>query len=192
MTIGATDAIVVVDVQNDFTSGGALPVPDGQHVVRAVNRLLPKFSNYVFTRDWHPADHCSFALEPEFVDGSWPAHCVAHSPGAAFHGDLHVPVDAIVVDKGTDPDAEQYSAFEDPDLAQTLRDRGIERLFVMGLATDFCVKETALGALESGFKVVLVLDGCRAIDSPAGTGQAALDEMEAAGATFVKSRDLLE
>ncbi len=130
MTIGPDDALIVVDAQNDFAPGGALPVNDAQLIVPPINDLAPFFQTLVFSRDWHPSDHCSFAIDPDFVDGSWPPHCVQDTPGAEFLGDLHVPVDAIVVSKGTKPDKEAYSGFDASDLADTLRDRCVQRIFV--------------------------------------------------------------
>ncbi len=190
--IQPTDALIVVDLQNDFCPGGALPVTDGHQVARAVNKFLRRFDRVVFTRDWHPDDHCSFSDEPEFVDGSWPVHCVQHSPGAAFVGDISVPLNAIVVDKGCDEDAEQYSAFDDSDLAATLRAKGITRVYVCGLATDYCVKHTALGGRENGFEVVLIRDACRAVDNPPGSKEQALEDMKDAGVAFCQTRDLAE
>ncbi len=164
MKVNDTDALIVVDVQNDFCPGGALSVPGGDGVVRVINNLQPRFDRVYFTRDWHPEDHCSFSLEPTFQDGSWPAHCLQDSPGAEFHGDLHVPLDCPIIDKGTDPDQEAYSGFQGTDLADRLRSAGVTRVFVAGLATDYCVKATAMDALQAGFETVLVEDGCRGVD----------------------------
>jgi len=180
MKVNDDDALLVVDVQNDFCPGGALSVPGGEGVVRAINPLQLKFSRIFFTRDWHPQDHCSFSDEPAFEDGSWPPHCVQDSPGAEFQGDLHVPSDAIIISKGTDPDKEAYSGFQGTDLAAQLRAAGVARVFVAGLATDYCVKATALDALREGFAVVLIEDGCRGIDDA--VSQAAIAEMRGAGA----------
>ncbi|HIJ64846.1 MAG TPA: nicotinamidase [Candidatus Hydrogenedentes bacterium] len=181
MDVQPTDALIVVDVQNDFCPGGALPVGGGNQIVGPINEFMPKFQHVVFTRDWHPADHCSFDGTPKFVDGSWPVHCVADSPGAAFHGDLHVPLDAFIVDKGTDPDVEAYGGFQDTDLAEKLAEWGVERVFICGLATDYCVKCTAFGALDHGFEVVLVEDACRGVDIPEGSADQAVTEMRDAG-----------
>ena len=179
MEVSASDALIVVDVQNDFCPGGALPVPGGDNVVRAINRLSPSFDTLVFSCDWHPGDHCSFSDAPEFRDGSWPPHCVQHSPGAEFHGDLMVPLDAWVVHKGTDPEREAYDAFQDTGLAEYLRGRGVQRVFVAGLATDYCVKATALSALREGFETILVKDACRGVAED--TTAAALAELAGAG-----------
>ena len=186
----ARDALIVVDVQKDFCPGGALAVPGGDEVVPVINSLQELFTTVVFSRDWHPPGHVSFSPEPEFVDGSWPKHCLAGSDGAAFHPDLQVPLHATVVSKGTQKDRDAYSAFEAADLAQTLRHQQIERLFVVGLATNYCVKETVLAGLKEGFRAVVVADACRGLDIPEGAVQKALDEMSKAGALIVESKQL--
>jgi len=185
VTIQEADALLVVDVQKDFCPRGALAVENGDAVVPVLNALVPKFGCVVFTRDWHPADHCSFAETPRFEDKSWPAHCVANTPGAAFHDNLNVPSHALIIDKATTPEAEAYSGFEGTDLAEQLKERGIARVFVGGLATDYCVKNTALDAVRHGFDAVVVLDACRGIDIPSGTVEAALAEMRQRGVQFV-------
>jgi nicotinamidase/pyrazinamidase len=190
MTIGPSDALVVVDVQNDFCAGGSLAVPDADAIVPVINDLVPRFEHRVFTRDWHPANHCSFSDNPEFVDGSWPAHCVRDTPGAAFCPDLDVPEDAVIVDKATGIDRDAYSGFQDTSLADELRSRGVARVFVCGLATDYCVKTTLLDAVRDGFDAVLIEDACRGIDVPAGTVADAVDEMKTAGATVCTSGSL--
>ena len=190
MDIEASDALIVVDVQNDFCPGGALAVAEGDKIIPLINTMMPRFSIVVFTRDWHPADHCSFSDAPEFVDESWPPHCIADSPGAALHADLDIPDDALFVDKGTDPAREAYSDFEGTDLAGRLRKRDIKRLVVCGLATDYCVKATALDGLMHGFDVAVVRDACRAVDVPAGTGQQALDDLKVAGATLCTAKEI--
>jgi len=190
MRIQPTDALIVVDVQNDFCPGGALAVDEGDRVSPVINQLMPLFQHVAFTRDWHPEDHCSFADPPDFADGSWPAHCIAHSPGAEFHGDLEVPADAIIVDKGTDPDKEAYSGFSGTALAGKLRKRGVRRLFVCGLATEYCVEQTALDGLRNGFKVVLVENACRGVNFPPGSAARAVEEMKAAGVEVHWSKDL--
>jgi nicotinamidase/pyrazinamidase len=188
MRIGDQDALIIVDVQNDFCDGGALPVQMGDRVVSPINRISRKFEHVVASRDWHPHDHCSFAEEPKFEDMSWPMHCVQHTPGAEFHGDLHVPLDAYVVNKGADRDQEAYSAFQEGSLAPELERRGVERVFICGLATDYCVKATVLDALEAGFKTVLIEDACRGIGED--TVASALNEMKAAGASLCRADDI--
>ncbi len=192
MDIAETDVLIVVDVQNDFGPGGALPVNEGNRIVKMINRVAPRFEHLAFTRDWHPRDHCSFSDDPQFADGSWPVHCVANSPGAEFQGDLHVPGDALIVDTAFESDKEAYSGFEGTSLDEELHKRGITRVFVCGLATDYCVKCTALDGRKLDYEVVLVEDACRAIDSPPGSAQEALAEMKAAGVSFCQSRDLVE
>lgn len=189
MKICDTDALFVVDVQNDFCPGGALPVSNGDAVVAPINRIMEQFSHIVFSRDWHPQDHCSFSDTPEFRDGSWPPHCVQDSPGAEFHGSLRVPLDAIFINKAATPGKDAYSVFSEETLAQTLRQRGVTRIFIAGLATDYCVKFTALDALQAGFKAVVLLDACRGISTD--SVEAALEEMKAAGVFLCQTGDLV-
>lgn len=181
MKIEPTDALIAVDIQVDFCPGGALAVNEGDQVVPIINDLADRFPVCVFSRDWHPPDHCSFSTNPQFVDGSWPVHCVRDTPGAAFHPDLIIPADAIFVSKATEPAIEAYSDFESTGLTAQLKVRGVTRVFVCGLATDFCVKATALDARKIGFDVVLIEDACRAVDNPPGTGASAIVEMDRAG-----------
>lgn len=183
--IAYTDALLVVDMQNDFCMGGSLAVPDADLVIRPINSMLLAFSHLVFSRDWHPADHCSFSDTPEYRDGSWPSHCVQYSPGAEFPHDLRVPVDALIVDKGTLLDKEAYSIFEDTGLADILRKRGILRVFVAGLALDYCVKATALDAVREGFSVVLVEDATLAVVPE--QSDAVLNELHSTGVISVRS-----
>jgi nicotinamidase/pyrazinamidase len=175
------DALIVVDVQNCFCPGGSLGVPEGDRVVSVVNRMLSLFSHRAFTRDWHPPDHVSFTEAPEFKDMSWPPHCVQNTAGAEFHPDLEVPPDALVVSKGDDPGSEAYSGFQSTtqDLAGWLRERQIERVFVTGLATDYCVRATSLDAKKAGFEVVLVEDAARGVAPD--TTEKALEELQQAG-----------
>ncbi len=180
-----TDALIVVDVQNDFLLGGTLAVPDADLVIRPINSLLMIFDHLVFSRDWHPDDHCSFDFNPQYKDGSWPCHCIQNSPGAEFPHALRVPVDAIIVNKATSPDKDAYSAFDGTGLAETLRNRGITRVFVAGLALDYCVKATCLDAVREGFTVVLVEDATLPVQPD--QEDAVLDELRAAGVTMVRS-----
>jgi len=184
------DALIVTDVQYDFLPGGALGVEGGDRVIPVINRLMPLFEHVVFSRDWHPADHVSFSREPEFVDKSWPEHCVRGTHGAEFHRDLEKPGRAMVVSKATDPKREAYSCFQDTGLADELRDRGVERVFVTGLATDYCVKWTAQDALKSGFDVVVVSDAVAGIDVPEGNVEKAVSELKEQGAVFAGSSDI--
>jgi len=192
MAASAADVLIVVDVQNDFCPGGALPVKDGHRVVPLINSLLRHFDNVVFTRDWHPMDHCSFDYEPEFVDGSWPDHCVQDTPGAEFHGDLRVGLAAPIVNKGTDPEREAYSGFDGTNLHERFQAWGIRRVYVCGLATDYCVKHTALDARRFGYETSVIVDACRGVDHPAGSAEAALEEMRAAGIALMQSEDFEE
>jgi len=182
-------ALIAVDVQNDFCPDGALAVDGGDEVVPVLNALQLRFGVWVFTRDWHPANHCSFADPPLFEDGSWPSHCVANTPGAEFHPHLAVPEAGYIIDKGTDPNREAYSGFDNPTLAPWLREQGVTDLVIGGLATDYCVKATALGGIENGFTVAVVTDAVRAV-SPE-TGEQALREMADAGVTLVTAGDLI-
>ncbi|HNC52801.1 MAG TPA: isochorismatase family protein [Accumulibacter sp.] len=174
------DALIVVDVQNDFLPGGKLAVTAGDEVVPALNEYQRRFVSRglpIFaTRDWHPTDHCSFTQR----GGRWPAHCVAGTPGAEFAAGLLLPAAAVVISKATLPEAEAYSAFAGGDLAQRLRRAGVGRLFVGGLATDYCVLETVRDGLAEGFAVVLLVDAVRAVS--ADDGARAVAQMSALGA----------
>lgn len=188
MRIEDTDALVVVDVQNDFCSGGALAVPRGEAVVSPINRVMGKFENIVFSRDWHPADHCSFSDKPEFRDRSWPPHCIQNTPGAEFCGDLRVPLDAYFVEKGADPHVEQYSAFSVPGLTEWLRRRGVTQVFIAGLTMEYCVRYTALDALKEGLGVWVLADAVQAVAADA--GRAAMEELHKAGVQFLRSPNI--
>ena len=180
--IGSADFLLVVDVQNDFCPSGALAVPQGDEIVPLVNRLAKSFAHVVLTQDWHPKDHLSFAsnhagakpydtVELPYGDQIlWPDHCVQGSVGAEFHRDLQVPHAELVLRKGFHRAIDSYSAFRENDratptgLAGYLRERGFERLFIAGLALDFCVRYSAEDAQEAGFTVVVFENACRAID----------------------------
>jgi len=181
------DALIVVDVQRDFCPGGALAVPEGDRVVPVINRLLHRpWRLRVATRDWHPSNHCSFREQ----GGPWPSHCVAESPGAAFHPDLDLSRVDWVVSKATAPEAEAYSGFQGTDLASRLRERGVTRVFVCGLATDYCVKQTALDARRAGFETVVLEDASRGVDVRPGDTERALEELRAAGVQVLSSEAL--
>jgi nicotinamidase/pyrazinamidase len=174
-------ALVIVDFQNDFCPGGALAVPDGDAIAGRLNELAGsgEFDLVVATRDWHPPDHGSFAEQ----GGPWPVHCVAGTPGAELHNALDpTPID-VVVDKGQDRETEGYSGFEGTALASLLRDRDVEHVTVVGLATDYCVKNTALDALREGFAVTVDSTAARGVEVQAGDSERALDEVRAAGAS---------
>ena len=185
------DVLLIVDPQVDFCPGGALPAPDGDAIFPAVNRASRALSLVVASRDWHPPDHCSFRER----GGPWPPHCVAGTPGAEFHPDLDQSRLQEVFSKATEPDREAYSAFQGTtsdgtDLGHWLRQRGIRRLYVAGLATDYCVRASVLDALGEGFEVVVLTDAIRAVDARPGDGDRALAEMRAAGATTATSEEI--
>jgi nicotinamidase/pyrazinamidase len=182
MAQGGLDALIVVDVQNDFCPGGRLAVPNGDEVVPVINRLAARFQRVLLTQDWHPANHLSFAsAHPgkhpfETVDAPygpqilWPDHCVQGTPGAAFHPGLDIPHAELVLRKGFRASIDSYSAFAENDrktrtgLAGYLRERGIGRLYLAGLALDFCVLYSAEDGHAAGFSVSVIEDACRAID----------------------------
>jgi len=183
------DALVIVDVQNDFCPGGSLAVADGDAVVPVCNEYLRRAREAgmpIFaSRDWHPANTRHFTTN----GGPWPPHCIQGTSGAAFHPDLRIPAEAMVVSKGTGVEDDGYSMIDAqaPDgrpLVEVLRDGGISRIHVGGLATDYCVRATVLDALKAGLEVAVLTDACRAVNLQPDDGRKALDEMAAAGATF--------
>ena len=182
-------ALVVVDVQNDFCPGGALPVKDGDKVVPVLNKYIERFRRagapILFTRDWHPPDHNSFRAQ----GGEWPPHCVQNSEGAKFHPDLHIPPEGEVLSKADKKD-EAYSFFKGTDLAQKLKERGIKRLLVGGLATDYCVKETVSDGLKYGFEVFHLDDASKGVNVNPDDSERALQEMVAKGAKRIRLQDL--
>ena len=175
------EALLIIDFQNDFTPGGALPVDEGDRIAPRVNELAsdPRFDFVVATRDWHPPDHKSFAEQ----GGPWPVHCVQGSEGAELHPSLDASKVDAVVDAGQTPEAEGYSGFEETELESMLRERGIDKVTIVGLATDYCVKHTALDALRKGFEVTVDTEGIRGVNVEPGDSERALEEMRAAGAT---------
>ena len=181
------DALLIIDVQNDFCPGGALAVTDGDKVVPALNHYIGRFEKAelpIFaTRDWHPEKTKHFKA----YGGLWPPHCIQGTKGAEFRPDLKLPNDAVIVSAGMAPDEEGYSGFEGRDdqgteLAELLRRRGVERIFIGGLATDYCVKHTILDGLKRGFKAVLLEDAVRGVNLRPGDSERAITKMIRAGA----------
>jgi len=194
------DALLVVDFQNDFTPGGALPVEHGDEIAAPINAIADRFGYVVATRDWHPPDHGSFAgveVDParwEGIDppGIWPVHCVQGTFGAELHASLDRSKVDEVVDKAQDPNTQGYSSFHGGNLAQVLRAHRVDNVYVAGLATDYCVKNTVLDAVREGFEVTVVEDAIRGIDVKPGDSERALEEMRGAGAEILSSSELLE
>jgi nicotinamidase/pyrazinamidase len=176
------DALIVVDVQNDFLPGGVLAVPGGGEVIEPLNDHIRQFAQLLLpvfaTRDWHPREHCSFREQ----GGRWPAHCVAGTHGAKFPPQLQLPPDVHVISKATQAAADAYSGFQGTDLARQLRDLGCTRVFVGGLATEYCVRATVLDARAAGLEVVVLADAIRALNAHPGESEHALAEMKASGA----------
>jgi nicotinamidase/pyrazinamidase len=189
MKIDKQTALVVVDVQNDFCPNGALPVADGDKVVRPLNKYIEKIraagAPIIYTRDWHPPDHNSFKTQ----GGPWPTHCVQGTEGARFHPDLVIPTEREIVSKADKKD-EAYSFFQGTNLAESLHKRGIKRLLVGGLATDYCVKETVLDGLREGFEVFHLDDASRGVNIKPDDSEHALREMVAKGTKRITIKDL--
>ncbi len=191
MRIDNRAALIVVDLQNDFCRGGALAVPDGDAVIPVLNSYIALFMEagapVFFTRDWHPSDHISFKAQ----GGPWPPHCVQNTEGAAFHPKLAMPEDARIISAGFLQDKQGYSGFEETDLAEKLKALSVRTLFVGGLATDYCIKNTVLDALSKGFEVYLLVDAVRAVEVEPGDGRRAIEEMESGGAQKIELRELM-
>jgi len=184
------DALLIVDVQNDFLTGGRLAVPDGEAVIAILNRYLDYFSKrclpILATRDWHPVNHCSFKKQ----GGPWPEHCIAQTSGAAFPAALNLPKSAQIISKATHPDQDAYSGFQNTDLDSSLKSQGIQRLFIGGLATDYCVLNTVKDALKCGYAVYLLQDAVCAINLSPDDGKKALQEMMDLGCRLCTVNDL--
>ncbi|EDP74602.1 nicotinamidase [Hydrogenivirga sp. 128-5-R1-1] len=185
------DALIVVDMQNDFMPGGALPVPEGDSIVPRLNEYIELFERRAlpvfFTRDWHPENHISFKGH----GGIWPPHCVQNTEGAMFHKDLKMPLDnKFIISKGTSPDFDAYSGFQGTVLDSLLRERGVRRVFVGGVATDYCVKNTVLGALNLGYSAILLLDGIKGVDVNPGDSEKAIGLMLDRGAVGIEITDI--
>ena len=188
--LSPADALLVIDMQVDFLPGGQLGVPGGDAVIEPINALMRLFASrslpVVASRDWHPENHCSFGAR----GGPWPPHCVADTPGAAFSERLALPEGTLVVSKADTLDVDAYSAFNGTGLAAQLRERGVERVVVGGLATDYCVLNTVIDAREQGFDVIVVRDAVRAVDVAPGDGDRAIARMEALGARTAALADV--
>lgn len=203
-------ALLLVDLQNDFCQGGALAVDKGDEVIAVANQLMPYFKMIVATQDWHPKNHQSFASQhPTHKVGDtilfhqqpqilWPDHCVQHSHGAQFHPDLNIKKITHFIQKGTNPKVDSYSAFYDnhhlksTGLTQWLWDHAIQTLYVMGLATDYCVKYTCLDAMQEQFQVYLIVDGCRGVNLKKHDVDNALSDMKKCCVQFVYSHELIK
>jgi nicotinamidase/pyrazinamidase len=185
-------ALLLVDIQNDFCPGGSLAVPEGDHVVTVANKLIPRFKFAVATQDWHPANHISFKAR----GGPWPPHCVQGTFGAEIHPGVDTKRVEAFVRKAFTPDQDAYSEFEGKTsdgltLDEVLSRRGIRTIYLTGLATDYCVKATALDGLKKGYDVYIVTDGIRAVEVNPGDGAKAIAEMAAAGAHLITSEQIL-
>jgi nicotinamidase/pyrazinamidase len=196
-TLSKTDALIITDIQNDFLSGGALPVPDGEQVIPVLNTYAKVFVQFggsvLASRDWHPANHMSFTRQ----GGRWPPHCIQETHGASFHKDLKLPEGTLVISKATDPKKEAYSVFDSTQLANDLDKLGVKRFFVGGLATDYCVLNTVLDSLKLGYKTVVLMDAIRGIDVNPGDVEKAVQTMiengaeQATMASFSEPEDTL-
>lgn len=184
------DALLVVDVQKDFCPGGSLAVPAGDEIVPVLNRYIEKFTTkglpILATRDWHPRNHKSF----KDFGGIWPVHCVQKTDGASFHPDLKLPETAKIISKATRVKEEAYSGFQGTNLKDLLKRQKIKRIFVGGLATDYCVKNSVLDGLKAGFTTFLLLDAIKGVNVNAGDSEMAIDEMLSAGAVGINEIDL--
>jgi len=188
-------ALLVVDLQNDFCPGGAIAVPDGDAIVPKVNRMIDLFARralpIVASRDWHPRETRHF----KGLGGAWPPHCIQGTKGARFHPAMRLPKEAIVVSKGMDPEEDSYSAFQavtdrGRDLEAVLRELGVEELFLAGLATDYCVRASALDAMKRGFRVRVLGDAVRGVNLKPGDSEAALRELKAHSIAIMGTRGL--
>jgi nicotinamidase/pyrazinamidase len=185
-----TDALIVVDVQRDFCAGGALPVPDGDQVIPTLNRYIRLFDHaraFIYAvRDWHPPNHISFREQ----GGIWPPHCIQLSEGAEFHPDFVLVPDVKIISKAITSDKEAYSGFDGTDLAEDLQQDSVRRIFIGGLATDYCVKNTVLDALKLGFETYVLMDAIRGVNVQPSDSQKAIDEMVLSGARLITISNL--
>ncbi len=190
VTLTRGDALLIVDVQKDFLPGGALGVAGGDLLIPAINQTIERFREadlpIYASRDWHPLRHCSFQEQ----GGPWPPHCVAGSPGAGFADNLDLPPDSQIISKATDIRNDAYSAFDHTSLASRLQALGIRRLFICGLATEFCVLSSTTDAIKSGFTTLVLGDAIAAVENHAGDGARAIDTMKRAGATIISCSNI--
>ena len=190
LQLGCDDALILVDVQNDFLPEGALAVPDGDAIVPVLNSYIERFETKALpvfaSRDWHPGNHCSFTDQ----GGTWPRHCVAGTAGAQFAIELELPENTVTISKAAQPDKDAYSAFEDTELHSLLQRHGLKRLFIGGLATDYCVLNTVMDALKLGYDVVLLSDAVAAVNLHAADGAKAAKKMHDAGARLITKNQL--
>jgi nicotinamidase/pyrazinamidase len=186
LTVGPDDALIVVDVQHDFLPGGALAVASGERIFAPIDALAPRFRRVYATRDWHPLDHSSYKQ----YGGPWPVHCVAGTRGAAFDARLDRKKIDTVIDKGVDRETDGYSGFAATSLASDLRMHGIKRVFICGLATDYCVQATAFDAHAAGFTTVVIEDASAAVNVQPDDETRALEDLRAAGIDVVQSEDI--
>lgn len=207
MAIAEEDVLLVVDIQNDFCPGGRLPVPEGDRIIPTINLVAQKFRHVILTQDWHPPGHLSFAsthpgrrpfdtiMVPYGPQELWPDHCVQNSPGAEFHKDVRIPHAELILRKGYHASIDSYSAFYENDrttptgLTGYLRERGLSRVFLAGLAFDFCVRYSAQDAHRNGFAVAVLEDACRGIDT-AGSMAAARTAMHGLDTRFISAANL--
>jgi len=203
-------ALILVDLQNDFCEGGALEVSGGASVIPLANKLNDSFELIVATQDWHPANHASFASNhlghgigdvvrtDKILQILWPNHCIQHSFGAEFHPDLDLSRVARIFHKGVECEIDSYSAFFDNEhlrstgLGEYLRELGVSDVYILGLATDYCVKYSALDAKQLGFNTYVIADACRGVDLAEGDSVKAIDEMRAAGIEIISSKNIIE
>lgn len=181
------EALLIIDFQNDFTSGGALEVPGGDEIADPVRKLADRFDIVMATRDWHPPDHSSFETE----GGPWPIHCVQGTHGAELHPAMEDVEVELIVDVGREREDQGYSGFEKSTLGDALRERGVDKVYVTGLATDYCVRASAIDAAKEGFDVTVVEDAIRAVDVESGDGERAIEDMKEAGAKVATSDEVL-
>lgn len=206
----ASKALILVDLQNDFCEGGALEVPGGSEVISLANKLQSCFDKVIATQDWHPANHTSFASNhpghgisdvvrtDKILQILWPAHCVQHTKGAEFHPGLETSQIMKIFHKGIDTEIDSYSAFYDNEhlratgLGDYLKEQGVTDVYILGLATDYCVKYSALDAVQLGFNVYVIEDACRGVDLAPGDVDASIRQMHDAGIHIIQSSEIIK